>query len=488
MRKTNVTRWSAMMIAFVLILSSLAAPVRALNSGSSASLIITGLDPGVEATFYKIIGVNLTKGEPAIPTYIWTDEVVSYVQSEYPAYVNTDSGKKAVADSFFSMDGGTRAAFLKAVRDNCRTQLDNSDYKTATANDQGTIECQLTLGYYLIEVGENYLLMTGSVFPKYENGAWVAVGSTASAKQEASSALTLTTDGTSVTVGELVNYTLTLKAPSYPDDATQTGLCISVKLPEQMTLNAGSVQVTGLLQGTQTALSGYTLETSAPTRPTGSTNGLSFAVTFPDNTGYTGKDTIQVTFSATAGTSIRDGDAMTATAYLDYHANGYEAAWSDTAASVTSHTYGMELSLTDPNGSALSGSTFKLSRGTADLSFVKDGNVYRPALSGETAAVLTTDASGKIRLTGLDLGTYSVTQTGVPAGYPQQTATADVTLTDEDSDGILGGGSASYYALHLTNKPSSGMLPATGGMGVALFAAAGVVLTGTGLRLLRKKK
>ena len=414
--------------------------------------------------------------------------MASYVQSEYPAYVNTDSGKKAVADSFFSMDGGTRAAFLKTVRDNCRTQLDNSDYKTATANDQGTIECQLTLGYYLIEVGENYLLMTGSVFPKFENGTWVAVGSTASAKQEASSDLTLTTDGTSVTVGELVSYTLTLKAPSYPDDATQTGLCISVKLPEQMTLNAGSVQATGLLQGTQTALSGYTLETSAPTRPAGSTNGLSFAVTFPDNTGYTGKDTIQVTFSATAGTSIRDGAAMTATAYLDYHANGYEAAWSDTAASVTSHTYGIELSLTDPNGSALSGSTFKLSRGTADLSFVKDGNVYRPALSGETAAVLTTDASGKIRLTGLDLGTYSVTQTGVPAGYPQQTATADVTLTDENSDGILDGGSASYYALHLTNKPSSGMLPATGGMGVALFAAAGVVLTGAGLRLLRKKK
>ncbi len=488
MRKTNVSRWSAMMIAFVLILSSLAAPVRALNSGSSASLIITGLEPGVEATFYKIIGVNLTKGEPAIPTYIWTDEVASYVQSEYPAYVNTDSGKKAVADSFFSMDGGTRAAFLKTVRDNCRTQLDNSDYKTATANDQGTIECQLTLGYYLIEVGENYLLMTGSVFPKFGNGTWVAVGSTASAKQEASSDLTLTTDGTSVTVGELVSYTLTLKAPSYPDDATQTGLCISVKLPEQMALNAGSVQVTGLLQGTQTALSGYTLETSAPTRPAGSTNGLSFAVTFPDNTGYTGKDTIQVTFSATAGTSIRDGAGMTATAYLDYHANGYEAAWSDTAASVTSHTYGMELSLTDPNGSALSGSTFKLSRGTADLSFVKDGNVYRPALSGETASVLTTDASGKIRLTGLDLGTYSVTQTGVPAGYPQQTATADVTLTDENSDGILDGGSASYYALHLTNKPSSGMLPATGGMGVALFAAAGVVLTGTGLRLLRKKR
>lgn len=488
MRKTNVIRWSAAMIAFVLLLSGLAAPVRALNSSSSASLIITGLDPGAEATFYKIIGVNLIKGEPAIPTYIWTDEVASYVLSEYPAYVKTDSGKKAVADSFFSMDGGTRAAFLKAVRDNCRTQLDATEPLSEKADEQGTVSAWLPLGYYLIEVGENYLLMTGSVFPKYENGAWVAVGSTASAKQEASSDLTLTTDGTSVTVGELVNYTLTLKAPSYPDDATQTGLCISVKLPEQMALNAGSVQVTGLLQGTQTALSGYTLETSAPTRPAGSTNGLSFAVVFPDNTGYTGKDTIQVTFSATAGTSIRDGAAMTATAYLDYHANGYEAAWSDTAASVTSHTYGIELSLTDPNGSALSGSTFKLSRGTADLSFVKDGNVYRPALSGETASVLTTDASGKIRLTGLDLGTYGVTQTGVTAGYPQQTATADVTLTDENSDGILDGGSASYYALHLTNKPSSGMLPATGGMGVALFAAAGVVLTGMGLRLLRKKK
>ena len=488
MRKTNVTRWCAMMIALLLILGSLAAPVRALRPNSSASLIITGLDPGAKATFYKIIGVNLTNGQPADPMYIGGGGVASYVLSEYPAYVNTDSGKNAVADCFFSMDGGTRAAFLKAMRDNCRNQLDSTDPESATADAQGTISARLPLGYYLIEVGENYLLMTGSVFPKYENGTWVAVGSTASAKQEASSDLTLTTDGTSVTVGELVNYTLTLKAPRYPDDATQTGLCISVKLPEQMALNAGSVQVTGLLQGTESALSGYTVETYTPTRPVGSNQGLSFAVTCSDHTGYLGKDTIQVTFSATAGTTIRDGAAMTATAYLDYHANGYENTWSETTASVISHTYGMELSLTDPSGTALSGGTFKLSRGTADLPFVKDGNVYRPALSGETAAVLTTDVNGKIRLTGLDLGAYDVTQTNVPAGYPQQTATAEVTLTDRNADGVLDGGNASYYALHLTNKPSSGMLPATGGMGVALFAAAGVVLTGTGLRLLRKKK
>lgn len=101
--------------------------------------------------------------------------------------------------------------------------MDATEPLSEKADEQGTVSAWLPLGYYLIEVGENYLLMTGSVFPKYENGAWVAVGSTASAKQEASSDLTLTTDGTSVTVGELVNYTLTLKAPSYPDDATQTG-------------------------------------------------------------------------------------------------------------------------------------------------------------------------------------------------------------------------------------------------------------------------
>ncbi len=491
MRKTNVSRWSAMMIAFVLILSSLAAPVRAaITEGTRAPIVVTGLEPGSTVKVYKIVDVHINAGVPVDPMYTWNSKVADYIAANYGQY--TTPGTNAVPEAFFHLNGGERAAFLNNLWNENQTLFvdPNEPDEEATADNNGTATVRPSMGYYLIRVdgGADYLLMTGSVFPKYENGAWVAVGSTASAKQEASSDLTLTTDGTSVTVGELVNYTLTLKAPSYPDDATQTGLCISVKLPEQMALNAGSVQVTGLLQGTQTALSGYTLETSAPTRPAGSTNGLSFAVVFPDNTGYTGKDTIQVTFSATAGTSIRDGAAMTATAYLDYHANGYENTWSETTASVTSHTYGIELSLTDPNGSALSGSTFKLSRGTADLSFVKDGNVYRPALSGETASVLTTDASGKIRLTGLDLGTYSVTQTGVPAGYPQQTATADVTLTDENSDGILDGGSASYYALHLTNKPSSGMLPATGGMGVALFAAAGVVLTGTGLRLLRKKK
>lgn len=489
MRKINVIRWSAMLVAFVLILSGLAAPVRAITEGTRAPLVVTGLEPGSTVKVYKIVDVHINKttGVPVDPMYTWNSKVADYIAANYGQY--TTAGTNAVPEAFFRLNGGERAAFLNNLWNENQTLFEEPD-EEATADDNGTATLRPSMGYYLIRVegDSDYLLMTGSVFPKYENGAWVAVGSTASAKQEASSALTLTTDGTSVTVGELVNYTLTLKAPSYPDDATQTGLCISVKLPEQMTLNAGSVQVTGLLQGTQTALSGYTLETSAPTRPAGSSDGLSFAVTFPDNTGYTGKDTIQVTFSATAGTSIRDGAAMTATAYLDYHANGYEADWRDVTASVTSHTYGIELSLTDPNGTALSGSTFQLSRGTADLSFVKDGNVYRPALSGETASVLTTDAGGKIRLAGLDLGTYSVTQTGVPAGYPQQTATAEVTLSDENSDGILDGGSASYYALHLTNKPSSGMLPATGGMGVALLAAAGVVLTGTGLRLLRKKK
>ena len=56
MRKTNVSRWSAMMIAFMLILGSLAAPVRALGQNSSASLIITGLDPGAKALSTKSLG------------------------------------------------------------------------------------------------------------------------------------------------------------------------------------------------------------------------------------------------------------------------------------------------------------------------------------------------------------------------------------------------------------------------------------------------
>ena len=492
MRKTNVTRWCAMMIALLLILGSLAAPVRAaaINERTRAPIVVTGLEPGSTVKVYKIVDVHINAGVPVDPMYTWNSKVADYIAANYGQY--TTPGTNAVPEAFFHLNGGERAAFLNNLWNENQTLFvdPNKPDEEATADDNGTATVRPSMGYYLIRVegGSDYLLMTGSVFPKYENGTWVAVGSTASAKQEASSDLTLTTDGTSVTVGELVNYTLTLKAPRYPDDATQTGLCISVKLPEQMALNTGSVQVTGLLQGTESALSGYTVETSTPTRPVGSNQGLSFAVTCPDHTGYLGKDTIQVTFSATAGTTIRDGAAMTATAYLDYHANGYENTWSETTASVTSHTYGMELSLTDPSGTALSGGTFKLSRGTADLPFVKDGNVYRPALSGETAAVLTTDVNGKIRLTGLDLGAYGVTQTNVPAGYPQQTATAEVTLTDRNADGVLDGGNASYYALHLTNKPSSGMLPATGGMGVALFAAAGVVLTGTGLRLLRKKK
>ena len=255
MRKTNVSRWSAMMIAFVLILSSLAAPVRAatINEGTRADLVVTGLEPGSTVKVYKIVDVHINAGVPVDPMYTWNSKVADYIAANHGQY--TTPGTNAVPEAFFNLNGGERAAFLNNLWNENQTLFKEPDELEATADDNGTATVRPSMGYYLIRVegGSDYLLMTGSVFPKYENGAWVAVGSTASAKQEASSDLTLTTDGTSVTVGELVNYTLTLKAPSYPDDATQTGLCISVKLPEQMALNAGSVQVTGLLQGTQTA-------------------------------------------------------------------------------------------------------------------------------------------------------------------------------------------------------------------------------------------
>ena len=105
MRKTNVTRWSAMMIAFVLILSSLAAPVRvaAINEKARAWLTISGVTPDAKVKFYKIVNVNIvSKGIPQEPMYIWRDNVASYIAENYASY--TTANTNAVTDLFFKID------------------------------------------------------------------------------------------------------------------------------------------------------------------------------------------------------------------------------------------------------------------------------------------------------------------------------------------------------------------------------------------------
>ena len=111
------------------------------------------------------------------------------------------------------------------------------------------------------------------------------------------------------------------------------------------------------------------------------------------------------------------------------------------------------------------------------LTFVKlsDG-VYKyvPADTKGAVTEVVADANGKVKVQGLDIGTYKFKEVTAPQGYSVNTADVSATLeVAEDDNGI-----ASDVLTQTTsmNDTKLGSLPSTGGMGTYLFTIIGVVV------------
>lgn len=116
--------------------------------------------------------------------------------------------------------------------------------------------------------------------------------------------------------------------------------------------------------------------------------------------------------------------------------------------------------------------------GAADaLTFVKlsDG-VYKyvPADTEGAVTEVVTDANGKVKVQGLDIGTYKFKEVTAPQGYSVNTTDVSATLEVAEKDN----GTASGVLTRTTSMKDTklGALPSTGGMGTYLFTIIGVVV------------
>ena len=116
--------------------------------------------------------------------------------------------------------------------------------------------------------------------------------------------------------------------------------------------------------------------------------------------------------------------------------------------------------------------------GAADaLTFVKlsDG-VYKyvPADTEGAVTEVVTDAKGKVKVQGLDIGTYKFKEVTAPEGYSVNTTDVSATLEVAEKDN----GTASGVLTQNTSMKDTklGALPSTGGMGTYLFTIIGVVV------------
>ena len=212
---------------------------------------------------------------------------------------------------------------------------------------------------------------------------------------------------------------------------------------------------------------------------------------------------LKVTYTATVNENITvkekantDLAANTNNAWLDYNSDPYSTTpvWKSKAASATVYSYGIQVTKQDNKTQApLTGATFTLSAspdGTNPIAFVGTDGSYRKAKTGEGGAVTALAVNpqeaaekGRLTLSGLDVGTYYLTETKAPEGYVKPRNPVQITIADDAVDGQVNNGAGGYVELAVENSKGF-TLPSTGGMGTVLFTAIGVVLMGGGLALL----
>ena len=185
------------------------------------------------------------------------------------------------------------------------------------------------------------------------------------------------------------------------------------------------------------------------------------------------------------------------------------------AATVYNFSFALHKLFFDANGNlqTLDGAefTFYTDAGcTNALTFTQDGDVYRPALAGETGV---TAVPADLTICGLDAGTYYMKETKTPKGYAPPAGAYVMTLVPDGATGKLdqfdsyltsaSGTKADNELIHLTRYSGNNYerlgisfvntklpaLPSTGGIGTAVFTVGGVaVMVLAVVLLLRRKK
>lgn len=208
-------------------------------------------------------------------------------------------------------------------------------------------------------------------------------------------------------------------------------------------------------------------------------------------------DKIIVTYSATLNeNAVIAGDGNKNDTWLKYGENS-----NTTHSETTTKTYSIPVfkyTMKNNAETALAGATFTLSKdakGSTPIKLVSvseddtTGDIYRVAKTGETGTVtaVTTKASGKFTIKGLDADTYYLTETKQPDGYNKLSAPIKVVIADNGSI-TVDNGTSSVTEVKVLNKTGS-LLPSTGGSGTTMIYILGAILVlGSSVVLITKKR
>lgn len=462
-------KFFAVVLAVVMALSMTAVAFAA-NDGQ---ITITNATEGQTYTVYKIFDLASYNDE--------TGEYAYTVVSDWADFVNDDD----IKDVFVSVDSNGNvtwcadesdaAEFAKLAKeyadanDMAGTKFKKADGETVTITG-------LSLGYYLVDSTVGTLCSLDTTNKEVE---------IADKNEQPTLEKEVKEDSTETwgeendaEIGETVEYKITVTK-----QAGAINYVVHDTMDAGLTFNADSVVVT-VGDDTLTAGEDYTLTAPATVNTVTETFTLAIANAVVD--AMEDGDTIVITYSAVVNEdaviyeSANENDAL-----LKYGENNDLETEKDTT---KTYVYKFDLVKTNASDVVLEGAEFELYADedcTTKIGVIKEGDIYRVAVAGETAEVI---VAGEATIAGLDSDTYYLKETKAPAGFNKLTDPVPVTIDGANLEASVEEGQYVEGGVQVVNQ-SGTELPSTGGIGTTIFYVVGMILVaGAAILLVSRRR
>ena len=480
MKLTN--KLAGILLALAMVLGIAAT---AFAEGETGSITIYDAAVGQTYTIYQILDLESYNNEARAYAYKATTAWNTFINSGAikGIYVEVD------AQGYVTWKGDAdAAAFAKLAQKYAKdNRIANQGSVTATTT---TVSFNsLDLGYYLVDTTLGTLCSLDTTNPDVVMEEKNEVPTNVKTVEEDSTGAWGATNDADI--GQVVNFKSTITAQPGAENYV-----FHDKMSEGLTYTGDAKIYTDEAMTQELAAGNYMVNANP-------TDSDTFDITFTQdylNT-ITAATKLYVKYSATLNENANVGnDGNPNESKLSYGEINQETGkpGSTTPPSETNtYTWDVDVFKYTMNGEtekALAGATFTLSKnadGSNPIALVSEGNnVYRVAKTNETATVteITTDATGKFTIKGLDADTYYLTETAAPAGYNKLAAPVTIVIGE---NGVVNGTTEAPQGVDEVKvlNQSGTELPSTGGIGTTIFyIVGGVLVVGAVVLLVTKKR
>ncbi|WP_455040370.1 isopeptide-forming domain-containing fimbrial protein [Lancefieldella rimae] len=449
---------AALVLALTMVPANAFAAPTSPRDVADSKVTITDLLEGDKVEAYQIADADIDSANNLTYT----------MASHLPADYDTIDELKGIVSDGQSFTQGT--AMQKAASAIAKSFSDANVAATATATAAGG-KAELTLGsgYYLIRITSTsgktrvYQNMIVDVSPKAKTNGTGYDPADAQSLPVKKTEVGITkgvgddykpsTDKYSV--GDMVPFQVKTAIPNYPADSKTATFEINDTPSAGLEIDTSTIAVDGA------AASDYTLTTSA--------TGYKIAFKKEFVLANPGK-AITVTYKAklTKDAFFKSADDATGnTATVKFNPNPYTDGTSEPDSKTKVYTYGYVFKKVTPDNQPLKGAEFTLTN----------------KATGKSVKAVSDD-NGYVTFTGLAAGDYTVSETGVPAGY-SKIADWDITISKDTAKGDNPATPATEvnFLVEQQDKvdPKQPALPVTGDAGTFGLTAAGTALLAAGV-------